>query len=161
MVAAEARITVREKLEQWSRLDAQRRRLEASIEQRERYLERLRQSLSASVYRSPVIDGMPRGTDVGDPVGNHIARTVDRIERLTLEVEALRQELDEVMLHLGEIEQMVSELREEYQKVITMYYRDRAPLHAIEAHTSYSKSAIYKILDIVAEAMEPKPLLWR
>ncbi|MBX5437719.1 MAG: hypothetical protein IRZ33_10960 [Alicyclobacillaceae bacterium] len=151
-------MSARDDLEMWSRLESRRRRLEASIAEREAYLRRLRESLSVFPYQSPVIDGLPRGSDVGDPVGGLIAKTLERIERVEWEIEGLRQELGQVRVQLTDIEAAVRELRPEYQQVVTLYYRDRASWQAIEAQTHYSKSRIYEILDAAVEALDG--LLW-
>lgn len=148
------------KLKRWHMLDKRKRYLEMKIANKQSHLQHLRRSYNT--YRSPIITDMP-GTPlesrVADSVGEFVAQTLDRIEQTQMEIEQLQQDLRWVEIELADIEGPVSEMREDYRRVVEMYYRDRCSWESIAAVTHFSKSRIYEILE-EAEAVVDLSL-WR
>ncbi|GMA52043.1 hypothetical protein GCM10025857_34000 [Alicyclobacillus contaminans] len=149
----EAEITVskrssgfRAAMERWNWLDGEKRRLEHQIARRRERIARWRADLDNAGQKAITYD--KDRVQGGQPytMEDYVADTLERIERTEREISMLQHQYDEICDQIQDIEDMVSMLRQEHQTVVRMYYRDRAPWHAIEAHTNYSRSRIYEIL---------------
>lgn len=143
------------KLKQWSRLDAERLRLEAKVANLEEYINTLRQSLST--YRSPMISDMP-GTPlesrISDSVGDYVANLEEKVVRAQLQLADIKIRLQEVIMGLDEIERMVIELGPKHQKIVTMIYRDRVSWESICSTLHLEKSEVYRKRDKAIESIE-------
>jgi DNA-directed RNA polymerase specialized sigma subunit len=140
------------KLKNWHRLDAEKRRLEAKIVRLEELLQNLRRSVS--MYHSPVIDGMPRGTDVSDPVGEFVTRLDEKIKRTEVELIEARIRYEEVCIQLDEIERTISELSDRYRRLMEMVYRDRASYQSVCSALNISTPRMYQMRDEAIDALE-------
>jgi DNA-directed RNA polymerase specialized sigma24 family protein len=147
-------ITIRDKLRGWRRKDIRRRQIIAAIKDREDNIRRWRAQLDDAPIKAWAPTGMPRGTDVGDPTGEFVVKTMEKIYRAQIEIAELQQELDEINVEIRDIERAIEDLNPKHRQILTLYYRDGVPWESICSITKYSKSEMYRKIENASEALD-------
>ncbi|WP_026963094.1 hypothetical protein [Alicyclobacillus herbarius] len=138
------------RLKNWARLEHEKHRLQATVVRLEEYLRMLDRY---AVYRSPVLDGMPRGSGVSDSVSTTVVKQLERRERDT-QLEETRLRLAEVDMALSDIESRVAELSEKHQEILRLIYRDRVSWESVCSIVKLEKSQVYRVRDTAIELLE-------
>lgn len=159
MVAAATTVTMEQRLRRWNYLVRRKVQIEERIQHYEDRILRLKDALSADGILSEVAQryeglGMPKAHGgIEDRMAEKTVRTLDALKDAEMRLDSLYAEYHAVCRETEDIEDAVAGLDPRYQRLLTMYYRDRLHWRDICDELYISKARMYQMLDAAVRYM--------